>query len=183
MALEQHDIPGNQRACAGAYSTRDRVRRVLWGLIGPFFRWSPRLLYGWRNLLLRCFGAKLGRAVRVYPSARIFAPWLLELGDEVTVSWDVTIYNLAPITIGPRSIVSQYAHLCSGNHDYKQAHLPFRNAPIVVESDCWICTDAFIGPGVTIGKLAVVSARAVVTRHVAARQIVAGNPAVPVGQR
>lgn len=181
--LERHDIAENMRACGAAYSTRDRVRRVLWGLLAPLFRWSPRHLYGWRNFLLHRFGATIGRQVRIYPSVRIFAPWHLTVGDEASVGWDVIIYNLAPIAIGARSIVSQYAHLCSGNHDHRQAHLPFANRPIVIEPDCWICTEAFVGPGVTVGRLAVVGARAVVMKTVLPREIVVGNPARVVGER
>jgi putative colanic acid biosynthesis acetyltransferase WcaF len=183
MTIEQHDIPANMRSCAAAYSTRDRVRRVLWGLTKPLFHGSPRHLYAWRNFLLRVFGANIGRAVRIYPSVRIFAPWHLSVGDEASVGWNANIYNLEPVAIGARAIVSQHAHLCSGNHDHRQAHMPFANKPITLEADCWICTDAFVGPGVVVGRLAVVGARAVVMRNVAPRAIVVGNPAREVGTR
>ncbi len=133
--------------------------------------------------MLRVFGAKVGRAVRVYPSADIFAPWKLTIGDETTLAWGVRLYNLAEIAIGSRCIVSQGAHLCAGNHDFRQAHLPFNNRPIVIESDCWICADAFVGSGVTVGRLAVVGARAVVTKNVPPRAVMAGNPAKQVSER
>jgi putative colanic acid biosynthesis acetyltransferase WcaF len=55
--------------------------------------------------------------------------------------------------------------------------------PIRVADQAWICADAFLGPGVTIGEGAVIGARAVVVRDVAAWQIVAGNPARPIGSR
>jgi putative colanic acid biosynthesis acetyltransferase WcaF len=41
----------------------------------------------------------------------------------------------------------------------------------------WICTDAFVGPGVTVGEGAIVGARAVVVKDVPPRAIMVGNPA------
>ncbi|MCB1356319.1 MAG: hypothetical protein KDK53_07450 [Maritimibacter sp.] len=52
-----------------------------------------------------------------------------------------------------------------------------RALPITVEDYAWIGAGAIVLPGVTIGTGAVVAAGAVVTRDVAPRSIVAGNPA------
>lgn len=49
--------------------------------------------------------------------------------------------------------------------------------PIAVGDYAWIGAGAIILPGVTIGEGAVVAAGAVVTKDVAPRMIVAGNPA------
>ncbi|MBH9349739.1 CatB-related O-acetyltransferase [Pseudomonas aeruginosa] len=54
---------------------------------------------------------------------------------------------------------------------------------VVIGSDCWICTNALILSGVTIGHGAVVAAGAVVTRDVPPFAIVGGNPARPVRWR
>jgi len=183
MSIERHDIAAHRGTSAGQYSKFDFARRILWALVGPLFRCSPRHLYGWRNCMLRLFGAKIGRAVRIFPSVRIFAPWMLEVGDEVTLSWNVTVFNVAPILIGDRSIISQNAHLCAGNHDFRKPELPFRNRPIHIESDSWVCSDAFVGPGITLGRLCVVGARAVVTKDVPSRAVLAGNPAKQVAER
>jgi len=181
--LDRQDIAAHRLTPLKQYSRWDRIRLMLWSLISRLFWGSPRHLYGWRNQLLRFFGARVGRGVRIYPSVKIFAPWKLSIGDEVTVAWGVMLYNLAPITIGSRTIVSQKVHLCAGNHDCHQAHLPFTNRPITVESDCWICAEAFVGSGVTLSRLAVGAARAVVVKSVAERTIVGGNPAVIIGTR
>ncbi|MEQ7917941.1 CatB-related O-acetyltransferase [Xanthomonas sp. WHRI 1810A] len=47
---------------------------------------------------------------------------------------------------------------------------------VVIGSDCWICADAMILSGVTIGHGAIVAAGAVVTRDVAPFAVVGGNP-------
>lgn len=47
---------------------------------------------------------------------------------------------------------------------------------VVIGSDCWICTDAVILSGVTIGHGAIVAAGAMVNRNVAPFSVVGGNP-------
>lgn len=47
---------------------------------------------------------------------------------------------------------------------------------VVIGSDCWICADAMILSGVTIGHGAIVAAGAIVTRDVAPFSVVGGNP-------
>lgn len=55
------------------------------------------------------------------------------------------------------------------------------SAPVCIEGDVFIGARALILKGVRIGWGAVIGAGAVVTKHVEACQIVAGNPARVVG--
>lgn len=169
------DIAGNR--AARKYSRAELAQRVLWSLLNPLFHCSPRLAYGWRRGLLRVLGAEIGHAVQIHPSVRIFLPSLLAIGDESAVAEDVRLYNLGPLRIGAKATVSQGAHLCGGSHDDQDPALPLIRAPIHIGSSAWVCADAFIGPGVTVGEGAVVAARAVCVRDVAPWQVVAGNPA------
>lgn len=93
------------------------------------------------------------------------------------VAEGVEVYNLGPIEIGSHTIVSQNAHLCNGTHDYRKADLPLIRPRMQIGSGVWVCADAFIGPGVTVGDNCVIGARAVVMRDVPAGMIAAGNPA------
>lgn len=56
-------------------------------------------------------------------------------------------------------------------------------APIVLADNAWVAAEAYLAPGVTMGEGAVAAARAVVTRNVAAWNVVAGNPARVIRQR
>ena len=165
------------------YTPTEIVLRVLWALTQPAFRWPPRIMWGWRNLVLRAFVATLGRRVRIDPSARIFAPWQLSIGDDTSIGWDATLYNLGPMQIGSRVTISQGAHLCGGTHDFRDPEMPLQRMPLSIEDEVWVCADVFIGPGVTVRSRAVVGARAVVTRDVPSDVVVAGNPAVEVNRR
>ena len=156
------------------------VWQVVWLLL---YRPTPRLFHPWRCLLLRLFGAKLGRAVHPYPSARIWAPWNLEMGDHACLSEGVDCYCVAPIRIGARTTVSQYSFLCTASHDYTRADMPLVTAPITIGERVWITADVFVGPGVTIGDGAVVTARSSVFTDIPPWVVARGNPAVPVKAR
>jgi putative colanic acid biosynthesis acetyltransferase WcaF len=165
------------------YSPSEMTRRVLWTAAQPFFRLSPRPFFGWRRFVLRCFGAKVGRNVHVYPSATIYFPWNLEVGDESAIGEYALIYNLGRITIGARATISHRAHLCAGTHDHTKSDFPLLRFPIVIGAEAWICADAFVGPGVTVGQGAIVAARAVAMRDVEPWMVAVGNPARPVKKR
>lgn len=175
------DIASNRKS--QKYSKQELLLRVLWGIGKIAFRLSPRPCFGWRRLVLRCFGAKIGAHVNTYATTRIYFPWNLTIGDWSAIGEDAFIYNLGPVTIGSKVTISHRAQLCAGTHDYTRTDLPLLKPPIVVHDQAWICADAFIGPKVTIGEGAIVGARAVAMRDVPAWTIVAGNPAKPVKKR
>ena len=126
---------------------------------------------------MRCYGAKVGRHVHIYNSARIYFPWNFVIGDWSAVGEDALIYNLGLVTLGEKVTISHRAHLCAGTHDYTRPDLPLLKPPITVNDQAWICAEAFVGPGVTVGEGAVVGARAVVVEDVESWSVVAGNPA------
>ena len=166
------------------YSRNEKIRRALWNLVrATLFRPSPRRLYGWRNLLLRTFGATIAPNAVVEPTVRVFHPWLLTLGDWSHLGPGVNVYNLGPITVGDHTVVSQNAFLCAGTHDYTRPNLPLLRPTIRIGNGVWVAMEAFVCPGVTVGDNAVVGARAVVTKDVAPGTVVAGNPARVVKER
>lgn len=169
------DLEANRSA--RKYPPGELMRRVLWRLCWPGFRFSPRALFGWRRLFLRAFGARIGTHVHVYNTAEIYLPGNLSIGDWSAIGERALLYNLGPITIGSRVTISQRAHLCAGTHDYTRADMPLLKPPIAIGDEAWICADAFVGPGVAIGAGAVVAARAVALTNVPAWTVVVGNPA------
>lgn len=175
------DVVSNRSAVKWDRTTQ--FKRLLWALAKPFFRYSPRPLWGWRRLMLRAFGATVGNEVHVYPTATITMPWNLTIGDECAVGDHAILYALGPITLGPRTTVSQYAHLCAGSHEWRDPAMPLTKPPIVLGADVWVCTEVFLGPGVTVGDRAILGARAVIVRDVPPGEIYAGNPARQIAVR
>jgi len=175
------NVEKNRRA--RKYSSAELTRRVLWTLAQPLFRFSPRPCFGWRRFLLRCFGAKVGHSVHVYPTATIYFPWNLEAGDETAIGERALIYNLGRVTLGARVTVSHGAHVCAGTHDHTKPDFPLLRPPIIVGPEAWICADAFVGPGVTIGDGCLLAARSSAFRDLPAEQVCIGEPARAVHVR
>lgn len=180
---ERHEIDVLSNRRSTKWTLRELAWRVLWAAAKPFFRFSPRPLWGLRRWILRFFGARVGRDVHVYPTVRITIPWNLTLGDQCAVGDGVKLYALGTIEIKARATVSQGVHLCAGSHDWRDPSMPLLKLPIEIGADAWICADAFVGPNVRIGENAIVGARAVVMKDVASSKIVAGNPAHEIGTR
>jgi putative colanic acid biosynthesis acetyltransferase WcaF len=114
---------------------------------------------------------------------RIEVPWMLDLEDEVTVGDFAILYSLGRIRIGARTIVSQYAHLCAGTHDYSDHTFRLIRSPITIGRDCWIGADAFVGPGVGMGDLSVLGARSSAYKDLAEGMVHVGNPARAIKER
>tara|TARA_Y200000002_G_scaffold379883_1_gene390123 strand:- start:3757 stop:4338 length:582 start_codon:yes stop_codon:yes gene_type:complete len=165
------------------YSQTEYIGRILWTFASPFFKYSPRPFFAWRRLLLRLFGAKIGTEAHVDPTAKIYLPWKLILGDQSSIGENAIIYNLGLITIGHKATISQRVHLCAGTHNYNDLSMQLLRQPIEIGSQAWICADAFIGPNVSIGESSVIGAASVVVKNIPPMQVFAGNPAVFVKKR
>ncbi len=166
------------------HSIGDRVRRLIWGWIYVvLFRPSPRNLHRWRNALLRMSGARLHPTARVYPRARIWAPWNLVMHRGACIADDVDCYCVTTIEIGEDSTVSQYSYLCGATHDYEDPAHPLVPMPITIGRRCWIAADVFVAPGVTVGDGTVVAARSAVMKDLPEWVVARGTPAEGFKQR
>lgn len=172
-----------QNRASQKWTKRELAGRLAWAVMQPLFRFSPRPLWAWRRMLLKLFGAQIGRDVHIFPSVKITIPWNLSIGDASALGDRVIVYALGSITIGQRVTVSQGAHLCAGTHDWKSPAMVLQKLPITIEADAWICADAFVGPDVRIGAEAILGARAVAMKNVPERAIMVGNPARQTGTR
>ena len=103
------------------------------------------------------------------------------MGQGSTLGPRSEIYSVAQVTLGPWSVVSQRAYLCTASHDIHAPGFALTAAPIAVGRNAWVAADAFIGPGVTLADGAVAAARAVVVKDVDRNIIVGGNPAAAIG--
>ena len=162
----------------------NKLARGLWRIVWLILaRPSPRILHGWRAFLLAMFGAKLGKSVHVYPTANIWAPWNLEIGDNGCIADYVDCYCVDRVTLGAGATVSQYCYLCTASHDYTDPSMPLVTAPIEIGKSAWITADVFIGPGVTVGEGSVVTARSSVFSNIEPWVVARGNPAKAVKPR
>ncbi len=161
-----------------------RFREACWLLVRRVFfepSWLPASRL--RCWLLRRFGATVGRGVVIKPGVKITFPWRLRIGDHVWLGEEACLLNLAPITIGSNVCISQAAFLCTGNHDYTSPSFDLITSPILIEDGAWIGAAAWVGPGVTAGSHAVLTAGSAATRDLLPYTVYRGNPAVPIRAR
>ena len=174
----------DRAACPSPHSAANKAGRLLWQAAWLLlFRPVPWFWQAPRRAVLRLFGARIGRGAQIMPSVRIWAPWNLALGAHATVSHGVDLYNVDRIEIGAHATVSQRAFLCTATHDIDHPHMPLKTAPIRIGAGAWVCAEAYVHPGVTVGVDAVAGVRAVVLHDVPPGQVVGGNPAKFIRQR
>jgi putative colanic acid biosynthesis acetyltransferase WcaF len=136
-----------------------------------------------KRSVLRSFGARIGKGVVIKPRVNIHFPWKLAVGDHTWIGEEVFLLNFEAITIGDQCCISQRAFLCTGNHDYRQPSMPYRNQPITVEDGAWVGAQVFVSPGVTIGSEAVIAAGSVVSKNQPPGAVCAGNPCAATRSR
>ena len=105
------------------------------------------------------------------------------MGDYVALGDQVDCYNVAKISLGTKSAVSQRSFLCTASHDTSSLLRPLVAQPIEISKHVWIAAEAMVLPGITIGEGAVVAARSVVTKDLPPWHICAGNPCLPKVER
>jgi putative colanic acid biosynthesis acetyltransferase WcaF len=138
---------------------------------------------GIRVLLLRAFGARVGKGVVIKPAVNIKYPWKLVIGDHAWIGERVWIDNLAEVTIGSSACLSQGCFLLTGNHDFKKAGFDLITASITIEEGVWIGAAAIVCPGVTCGSHAVLTVASIATKNLEPYCIYKGNPAIKTAER
>ena len=141
-----------------------KIRLGLWFIVQHLFFKSPIFPPKFRRLLLRSFGASVGSGVLIRRGVRVHFPWNLEIGDGCWIGEEVWFINHEKITVGSNVCISQRSIICSGGHDYRSASLEYAHKPVVIKDGAWVCLDAKVLPGVTIGECSVVSAGEIVRK-------------------
>lgn len=163
---------------------RSAVVVQLWWLVHSIlFKPSPQFFYGWRRFLLKSFGAQIGKNVLLRPSVQITYPWKVKIGDNSWIGDEVVLYSLGEIEIGSNTVISQRSYICTGSHDYTDVSFPIYQKKIKIGDECWLATDVFVAPGLTIGNKAVVGSRSTVLKDVEERTVNVGSPCKMIKRR
>jgi len=114
----------------------------------------------------RRLGVKVGEDCRIYTHHFGTEPWLVSIGDRVTV------------TSGVKFITHDGSTWLMRDEKGRR----FRYAPIEIGHDVFIGVNSILLPGVRIGNRVIIGAGSVVTKSVPDGCLVAGNPARILGQ-
>ncbi len=175
--LNTYKLPTNWERGASAF------KRITWFLIGRPITGS--LIPGtcWRKLLLRLFGARIGKGGRIKPYIQITYPWNLTIGDYCWIGERVWIDNLDKVIIEDNVCISQKSFLCTGNHNYKAPSFDLLLDSITIKSEAWIAANTTICPGTLIGERSVICMGSVISGKVNSDVIMRGNPAILIKRR
>jgi len=113
----------------------------------------------------RRIGVKVGEGCRIFTYNFGSEPWLISIGDRVT------------ITGGVKFLTHDGATWLIRDENGRR----YRYAPIHVGNDVFIGIDTIILPGVEIGNQVIIGAGSVITKSIPDCVIVAGNPACIIG--
>jgi putative colanic acid biosynthesis acetyltransferase WcaF len=166
------------------FSTSSKIKRLVWQITWILLcRYTPNQLHSWRCFILRLFGAKIGKSNFIYPSCKIWAPWLLETEDVVTIGPGVEVYNPGGVFLGHHSIISQDAYVCGATHDYNSEDFTYLSKKISIQSYAWICARATVLSGVTCQEGSILAAAALTSKDLEAWTVYGGNPAKKIKER
>lgn len=103
----------------------------------------------------------------------------IHVGDNFHADYNCTMLDMAEICIGHNCLIGPDVGIYTASHRLQPEGrvLDGYGIPITIGNDVWIGGHSTILPGVTIDNGAVVAAGSVVTKDVAPRTLVGGNPA------
>ena len=166
------------------YKPGGRVKILLWYLVNTLFFINPlNPISGIKVVLLRLFGAKIGKGVIIKPRVNIKYPWLLKIGNDVWIGENVWIDNLAKVILDDNVCISQGAMLLCGNHNYKKTTFDLMVNEIILEEGVWIGAKSVVCPGVTCKTHAILSVGSIANIDLEPYTIYQGNPAKKIRNR
>ena len=133
-------------------------------------------LEGIRPLVNELFEGRFPETSTIVPPFQFDVVKQIEIGSGVFINHNLTCMSVGGITIEDDVMIGPNASLLTANHDFQDLWV-MKAAPVTIKKGAWIGSRAIILPGVTVGEGAIVASGAIVTKDVAPRTIVGGNPA------
>lgn len=137
-----------------------------------------------RRMLLVAWAGNFGRGTSIQMGCRFLNGRKVFFGNHNVINFGCLFDGRHfPIHVGDNVSIGPEATILTLGHDPRSPLFEDKGGPVTIGDRAWIGYRAVILPGVEIGEGAVVGAGAVVTRNVPPYTIVAGNPAVKIGDR
>lgn len=132
-----------------------------------------------RSRLIKTILGKSGKDTYIEPPFRCDYGYNIEVGDNFYANYNVTILDIAKVTIGDNVMLAPNVSIYTAGHPI---HKDMRNTgyeygiEITIGNDVWIGGNTVLAPGVKIGNGVVIGAGSVVTKDIPDNVIAAGNP-------
>ncbi len=166
------------------YNPGNKLKVILWffanSLIINNYLPIPMAI---KILVLKLFGAKIGRNLTIKPKVNIKYPWFLDIGNNVWIGETAWIDNFVQVTIEDNVCISQGATLLTGNHNYKKSNFEMIIGEIYLEKGVWIGAKSVVCGGVRCKSHAVLAVNSVTSKDLNPFTIYQGNPALAIRER
>ena len=177
--IREHLSPRQRRALH-----RLRHRGFEMGLAYTLVALTAKLpSYRARHALYRAAGMSLAPRAHIHKGLELRHPAGVSIGADTVVGFDCILDGRCGIVLGAHVNLSSQVAIWTLQHDHRDPGFATVGAPVIVGDHAWLSFRATLLPGVRIGERAVIAAGAVVTRDVPPGAIMAGVPAVQVGER
>lgn len=136
-----------------------------------------------RKLYLRAFGIKTGKNSCIHRWCKFFHVGKTSIGQNSVVNFGCYLDNRRGIFIGNNVGIAHDTKIYTLGHNIDSPTFETKGAPVIIEDNVFVFSNALIMPGVTIHEGAIVLAGSVVTKNVEPWTVVGGNPAKEVRKR
>lgn len=137
-----------------------------------------------RNYYLRMFGIRIwGGKSCIHRGCKFFHVGKLSVGEDTVVNFGCYLDNRRGIYVGNNVGIAHNTKIYTLGHDLNDSSFSTKGAPVNIEDNVFVFSNAMIMPGVTIGEGAIVLAGSVVIKNVEPWTIVGGNPAKKIRDR
>lgn len=158
-------------------SLKQKIKLSSWLFVQKYiFKFIPHKLNSLRIIILKLFGAKIGKNNFIHQSANIYMPWNLKMGNNSSIDFDAIIYSWDKVIIGDFVSISYKVNINTATHDYTDPYFKLITKPIYIEDGVFIGTESYISLGVTLGRMSVIGARSVVVKNTEPSYIYIGHP-------
>lgn len=139
-----------------------------------------------RKWFYQGLGAKLGKKCLFHFETEIRAPYQLKIGQGSIIGDNVILDARSGLELGENVNISSNVSIYTLQHDHRDPNFACprgKYMSVKIKNRVWLGSNVIVLPGVTIGEGAVCCAGCVVTKDVEPYSVVAGIPAKKVGER
>ncbi|MDH6463136.1 putative colanic acid biosynthesis acetyltransferase WcaF [Micromonospora sp. A200] len=155
----------------------------LWSVFELLFITNPwQISSRLRTLVLRLFGAEIGRGVIFRPRTRVKFPWKLHIDDRSWIGEGVWFHNQDHIYVGHDVVISQETFLTTGSHAHRR-DMALITRPIRIDPGAWVTSRCIVLGGTHIGRSALIAPGTCVAGKVPAGRIVGSSGVTDLGLR
>ena len=135
--------------------------------------------FGFKRFMWRLAGARIGRNVKISSSCKILGAGQLSIGDNTWIGYQCLLVASSKIEIGANVDIAPRVYIGTGTHTINPEanHIASEDISrdVQIGDGSWICVNAVILPGCSIGRKTVVAAGSVVASSFMEDKILVGG--------